>query len=133
MSVVTGRSAMARPLANDHLPTTCRRFPILRRYHWVDLTTYNGEMRAGRREGRGTFVWATGEMYFGECVEGVEHGRAVYTKVNRSFYDGVWVDGQRHGAGVSFPPADGAGGQEFYRNWKSVSTYEPKERSQIHL
>lgn len=36
------------------------------RYIWVDFNEYDGEWRAGRMSGQGTFVWKTGERYDGE-------------------------------------------------------------------
>jgi hypothetical protein len=42
------------------------------RYIWVDFNEYDGEWRAGRLHGQGTFVWKTGERYDGEWKVSVE-------------------------------------------------------------
>jgi 1-phosphatidylinositol-4-phosphate 5-kinase len=38
------------------------------RYVWVDSNEYDGEWRAGKMGGQGTFVWKTGERYDGEWL-----------------------------------------------------------------
>ena len=61
---------------------------------------YEGEMRDGKRHGRGTYVWANGDRYEGEYRDGHEHGRGTFVWANGDRYDGEWRNGNRHGYGT---------------------------------
>ena len=61
---------------------------------------YDGEMRDGKRHGRGTYVWANGNRYDGEWREGHGHGRATWVGSNGARYEGEYRDGKRHGRGT---------------------------------
>ena len=59
---------------------------------------------AGEEEGRGTMVFASGNMYEGQWLAGKQHGQGKYTFAYTydvgSSYDGEWVEGKKHGTGT---------------------------------
>ncbi len=62
---------------------------------------YEGEMNAdGKRDGRGVYTTAEGDVYVGEYVSGNRHGKGVYTRKDGSRYEGEFRDGLPNGAGV---------------------------------
>ena len=61
---------------------------------------YTGQMREGRRNGRGTVIWSDGGRYDGDWRDGVQHGRGVETFASGSRYEGEWLDDLKHGRGV---------------------------------
>lgn len=68
---------------------------------------YEGEMRFGRNNGQGTYVWANGNKYDGGWKDDKKHGRGVLVFKSGNKYDGEWKDGKRHGRGVfKFPNGD---------------------------
>ena len=59
-----------------------------------------GERNAqGEREGRGTMVYASGDMYEGQWRAGVPHGQGKYSFATGDVYEGGWVEGEMHGQG----------------------------------
>ena len=57
-----------------------------------------GERNAqGEEEGRGTEVYASGNMYEGQWLAGKKHGQGKYTFATGNVYEGEFVEGQRHG------------------------------------
>eukprot|EP01064_Diplonema_japonicum_P039513 TRINITY_DN9925_c0_g1_i3.p1 TRINITY_DN9925_c0_g1~~TRINITY_DN9925_c0_g1_i3.p1 ORF type:complete len:448 (+),score=97.73 TRINITY_DN9925_c0_g1_i3:78-1421(+) len=61
---------------------------------------YVGETKDGRQHGRGTQVYANGDVYQGSWFEGKIHGRGVYTYANGCQYDGEFKMAIRHGNGT---------------------------------
>ena len=57
------------------------------------------------------------EKYEGEIKDGKRHGRGVMKYANRSEYDGQWKDGKRHGRGVF----EYANGGRTDGEWKDVT------------
>ena len=67
-----------------------------------------GERNAqGEEEGRGTMVYASGNMYEGHWLAGKKQGQGKYTFATGNVYDGEYVKGERHGQG-KFTYASGA-------------------------
>lgn len=63
--------------------------------------TYEGQIAAdGRREGRGTYTTAQGDVYVGQYAAGARNGHGVYTRKDGSRYEGDFKDGCPHGQGV---------------------------------
>ena len=61
---------------------------------------YRGQMRNGRRHGRGVYTWASGGSYDGEWLNGHFHGHGVRIYSNGNRYEGDYVNGKRSGGGV---------------------------------
>ena len=54
-----------------------------------------GERNAqGQEEGRGTMVYASGDMYEGQWRAGKKHGQGKYTFATGNVYEGGWVEGR---------------------------------------
>jgi hypothetical protein len=82
---------------------------------WRDGTKYAGEFRGGAPNGRGVTTFPNGGAYDGEHRTGLPHGTGVYTWRNGARYDGEFADGRADGQGtytlpsVDVPSASGAG------------------------
>lgn len=65
-----------------------------------NMDRYVGEMRDGKRNGKGMAVSPQGDRYEGNWVDGKlsGYGTAVTRKGTR--YEGEWLDGRPHGQGV---------------------------------
>ncbi|EWM26222.1 morn repeat containing protein [Nannochloropsis gaditana] len=70
-------------------------------YVYPNGDTYQGEMRGGQRQGKGSYVeHATGNTYEGDWVKDMRHGQGILTTGARDFlYDGDWVLDKRQGQG----------------------------------
>ena len=67
---------------------------------WTSGDTYEGEWLNDMMEGHGKYVWASGDCYEGMWVAGSRSGRGAQQSVNGATYDGEWVDGKWEGAGT---------------------------------
>ena len=78
-----------------------------------------GERNAqGEREGRGTMVYASGDMYEGQWRAGEKHGQGKSSCATGDVYEGGWVEDERHGHG-KYTFADGEAYEgEFVQNVK---------------
>ena len=54
----------------------------------------------GKREGRGTMRFKTGEVYAGEWVGGQPEGEGSFSYINKNKYVGQWRAGRQHGRGT---------------------------------
>lgn len=62
---------------------------------------YVGEVDAkGKKNGRGTFIYANGDRYEGDWIHNKKHGVGTYTFSNGDVYDGQFKSGVKHGSGV---------------------------------
>jgi hypothetical protein len=67
---------------------------------YADGSVYDGEWRAGRRNGQGTYTDAVKqEVYKGKWVGGVRCGRGSCAYAAGHKYEGHWLQGRRHGLG----------------------------------
>ena len=66
---------------------------------YADGDMYEGQWRAGKRHGQGKFTYATGDMYEGGYVEDKRHGRGKYSYSFGDVYEGEYVAGKQHGRG----------------------------------
>lgn len=55
---------------------------------------FEGEMKAGDMNGRGTFVWPNGDRYEGEFSKGLMHGYGEYAWANGRRYEGEFSRGR---------------------------------------
>ena len=62
-------------------------------YRWTDGTVYEGQIRNGKRTGKGKYVYGHGDVYEGEFEEDKMHGFGKYTNADGSvWHDGMWKD-----------------------------------------
>jgi hypothetical protein len=61
---------------------------------------YVGEFKDNKYHGQGTYTFADGEKYVGEFKNGKRHGYGIRTKGNTS-YEGEWKEDMKHGMGIS--------------------------------
>ncbi len=61
---------------------------------------YEGELRGGKANGRGTSVWANGDRYEGEWKDHLRHGHGTKVWASGDRYEGEWKDDERNGRGT---------------------------------
>ena len=61
---------------------------------------YDGKWMDGKRNGQGTYIYATGGKYAGEWKDGEEDGFGILTDLDGTIYEGEWKEGKRHGNGT---------------------------------
>lgn len=71
--------------------------PIYIQYY--DNGRYEGEMKDGKREGKGKFFFITGDVYEGEFKNNQKNGKGTYTYCNKDVYVGEYKNGRIHGKG----------------------------------
>lgn len=54
---------------------------------------YEGQYRAGKQNGRGTFTFASGNRYEGEWRDGKPDGQGTKTNTDGQVYSGTWIHG----------------------------------------
>ena len=64
------------------------------RIEFEDGSVYVGEVKDGKRHGRGTYTYSDGEKYEGEWKDGKEEGRGTYTYPDGEKYEGEYKDGK---------------------------------------
>lgn len=84
------------------------------------LAQYQGGFRAGRKYGKGTKTWPSGDRYVGDFVNDRKQGEGTYTWGPRSAwagekYSGSYLDDRRNGFGVYEWP----GGDRYAGPWKN--------------
>jgi 1-phosphatidylinositol-4-phosphate 5-kinase len=75
--------------------------------HTVDFpdgTSYSGQWKDVKMNGRGVLLWPPGDRYEGEWRDGTQHGQGTFAAADGSMYFGGWANGQMDGQGV-FKPA----------------------------
>jgi len=63
---------------------------------YPDGSTFEGTVRDGLRDGKGSYTWPDGSRYRGHYQRGRRHGTGVYESVYSS-YSGGWEDGVKNG------------------------------------
>lgn len=64
---------------------------------------YNGEVNAkGKRHGKGTFYWPSGQKYVGEWKDDEQSGQGTMSWADGNKYVGEWKDGKRSGQGTFY-------------------------------
>ena len=67
---------------------------------WNSGNKYVGQFRRGKRDGQGIFTWANGDKYIGEYQAGKMNGVGTYVFKNGEKYEGEYKQNQRDGYGV---------------------------------
>jgi len=63
------------------------------------VAQYVGEMREGKRNGKGVFTSANGDRYDGEWQDDKRNGKGVAISPKGDHYEGEWRDDRPHGSG----------------------------------
>lgn len=92
-------------------------------YVWDSGNRYEGDWQAGRRTGSGTFTFANGEKYTGQFRDGTFHGTGTYVFKNGDVYEGQWVNGKQEGRGVH-TSADGTRVEGTFRDGILVQDFD---------
>lgn len=93
----------------------------------IQQSTYNGRWRNGQKHGRGTHIYANGDVYDGPWQDGKKHGsNGKYTYHNSPSheYTGGWVANMKHGHGIMIF----ANGDIYDGNWRN-SNMEDEQAS----
>ena len=61
--------------------------------------TYEGDMKNGKREGQGKFIYFNGDLYEGEFKDNSKDNYGKYTYSNKDIYEGDISKGEIHGKG----------------------------------
>lgn len=68
-----------------------------------DGSSYSGEWKDGKIEGRGVFLWVNGDRFEGEWKEDLQNGQGTFASADGSVYYGGWKNGLKDGDGVYRP------------------------------
>jgi hypothetical protein len=82
---------------------------------------YKGEMRRGKNNGKGSYIWANGDKYEGDFVDNKRTGKGTSTWSNGNKYEGDFVDDQYTGKGT-FTNPNGIKCTGIYKNGRPVGT-----------
>ena len=75
------------------------------------LAGFSGELKGGKRHGKGTHTAADGHKYVGQWKDDKKHGQGTMTSADGDKYVGQWKDDKMHGLGkYTFP--DGTVGHD---------------------
>ena len=85
-----------------------------------EIERYEGQIKMGKRNGKGTYTWANGDKYEGDYVDGKGTGKGTITygygskrKWAGDKYEGDVLNGNLHGKGTYTC----ANGKQFTGNW----------------
>jgi len=68
---------------------------------------YEGDYRAGKRQGQGQFKYSDGRVFTGAFSDNKRHGQGTLRYPNGDIYSGSWVQGRKDGPGT-YVYADGS-------------------------
>jgi len=66
---------------------------------WANGDIYKGDWEYNSRSGHGIFIFFNGDIYEGEFKEGKRHGKGKLTLADGDIYEGDYKEGKRHGKG----------------------------------
>ncbi len=95
------------------------------------VAQYVGEMREGKRNGKGVFTSANGDRYDGEWQDDKRNGKGVAISPKGDRYEGEWRNGTSNGKGVRiWPDGDRYEGEyrEGHESGKGVYTFANGDR-----
>lgn len=61
---------------------------------------YEGNMREGKRHGKGVYKWVSGDIYEGNWIDNKMNGKGIFRWANGDIYEGNWVDDKMSGKGI---------------------------------
>lgn len=69
------------------------------RVEFFDGRSYVGRLEGGRKQGSGTYIWATGQRYAGNWLDDQPEGQGEWTSAQGDRYVGAFNKGRREGQG----------------------------------
>ena len=69
-------------------------------YFWASGSKYEGQYKDGKRNGQGTFTWTNGDKYVGQFINDNRTGQGTYTWTNGDKYVGQFINENRTGQGT---------------------------------
>ena len=85
-----GMDPITEPLGEDALATL--KSGII---DFASGSRYEGDLREGKMDGRGTFYYVNGDTYAGQFSDGQMHGIGELSFSNGDRYEGAFVSGKR--------------------------------------
>lgn len=90
-------------------------------------SSYKGDIKDGRLEGKGVYSFPTLTKYDGELKDGMFHGKGTLSFENGAKYEARWVNGRALGGTYTFP--DGLVYQDD--NWEYCDGYDRRFYTEI--
>jgi hypothetical protein len=84
---------------------------------------YDGKWVAGKRCGRGLCTYPAGHRYEGQWAEDLRDGEGTFFRANGEKYSGAWSAGERHGHGVHTDTR----GRVKAGNWRNGQIFDSEE------
>lgn len=85
---------------------------------------YDGKWVAGKRCGRGLCTYPAGHRYEGQWADGLRDGEGTFFRANGETYSGAWAAGERHGHGVHTDSR----GRVRAGNWRNGQIMDSEEK-----
>jgi hypothetical protein len=80
--------------------------------------SYDGEMKDGRRHGKGLLTYDDGSYYEGDWCNDFRQGKGLYRNADGNMYEGDWSHDGRHGKGIFRHASGGIYEGDFYEDRK---------------
>ena len=68
------------------------------------VSKYEGNLKEGKRHGKGIETFPSGKKYEGQWRDGKRHGKGTLTYSDGQKYEGQWKNGLKHGKGTETSP-----------------------------
>ena len=102
---------------------------------YADGSSYEGEMKDGKRHGEGIWVRSDGSEYTGQWTNDKPEGFGTFVWPNGRKFQGYWKSGKRHGKGIEVLPSgkkiEGAWEEGVYIEEKSAFTGEEFSEKEV--
>ncbi|XP_038590052.1 MORN repeat-containing protein 5 isoform X4 [Micropterus salmoides] len=105
-----------KPVAVD----LCCRVAMVTQHMELIGSSYKGDTKNGRMDGKGDYTFPTNSKYVGEMKDGMFHGKGVLHFPNGSKYEATWENGIAKQGSFTF--ADGLQYQE--KDWDYCDGYD---------
>ena len=76
---------------------------------------FKGEIKDGKYNGPGVFIWSDGRKYEGIFEDGKKHGHGKWSSNNGEYFVGEWKNGKKNGHGIFTYPD----GSKYIGKWEN--------------